>query len=539
MNLPSFHKQQGFLLIAAIILVAIFGLVAVIISRVITDELQASSEQVAASEAFEIANAGLQVGLYAVTAANISHRVACTSLSTSYSNVNFGSGQYSLTGTQYKPTAAITLTNSVTSSSTVLPVNSLSGLAPYGQVMVDQELILYRGTSNNSAVCGTAPCLIDLKRGNNGSTATSHNAGAAVGQDQCLITATAGVPNLANPTAKRTLTSNAMHLEEGWAVGDTSAGGEVIGYWNGSSWTRQAESSVIPNKKLNSLSAISYADIWAVGASADMTYIHYNGSAWAQGNVQTIGGTAVPNVHYNDVYCAASNDCWAVGEKHGSDVSIAHWDGTIWTKSSAFPPSLNVTLKSVTCASANDCWTVGSSKTFLHWDGTAWSAGNVESSGSYAVPSVTLYGVTCTASNNCWAVGASGNFIHWNGTIWQKNLTPSLPTATVYGIDCTSSNNCWAVGQNSTYAFLAYWDGSVWQREASGNLVNVSNVDYYGVQCSSSNSCWASGNSGQLIHYNGTTWDGGISNDLPSTPINDVVIIASQQPQTIGLWQQQ
>lgn len=524
-------RQKGFLLLAAVILLIIFSGIGIILTRMITEEVHTSNQQADSFDAFYIANAGLEVGLNAVTTPTFGNRVACQDLSTSYSNVSFGDGVYSLTGVKYAPTTQITLTSAISVSSTILPVSSLTGLAPYGNILIDQELMTYRGTSTNSTDCGgNAPCLTSVKRGVGVTQAASHVLGSVVSQNQCMITATAGVPDLANPKAKRTLSANALQMEEGWAVGNTSNGGETIGFWDGHSWFARPPDANLPNNRISSIAALSYSDIWVVGNSG--LFFHWNGATWQAGNIQSSGSNKVSQDHFNDIHCNNTSDCWAVGDKHASDAFLARWDGTIWSGVAA--SAVNENLHGISCVSPTDCWAVGNNRTFLHWDGTTWSLGNVDSS----MPVAAINAVSCGNSTHCWAVGNSGTFAYWNGNIWSPVTASNVGTANLTNIDCTSSNNCWAVGQNSTYALLVHWDGSSWQRIPSADLINVPDADLSGISCAKADNCWASGVNGTMLHYDGSNWNGSTPNSLPTTTINDVNLIASEEPQVLGLWQQ-
>lgn len=288
------------------------------------------------------------------------------------------------------------------------------------------------------------------------------------------------------------------------------------------------------------------------------------GIGFASGSGSNWSIVSSPNVtfestNYSSVYikattCASASECWAVGyffppNQGSAQAFIEEWNGTAWTVANS--PAINsysVSLNDVRCASSSDCWAVGSfldpntssDKTLIeHWDGAAWSvvASPNTSSPQYNV----LFAVTCASGSNCWAVGYSDNgplIEHWNGTAWT---IASAPTAGggfnnfLNDVVCNSASDCWAAGRyfGSTSppgykTLLEHWDGTVWSIVASPNGDPSKFTDNYlnGITCTSSSNCWtvgyvqnmSTGGYGTLVeHWDGNAWS--MVNSPSTTPV--------------------
>ncbi len=529
-------NQQGLMLVAALVLVIILGVVAVIVARIATTDLAASSEQADAVDAFAIANSGLERAVYELSRVDPSDRTACADLAGTFGTQNFGHGQYNISGTHYHPTG-VTLSVNILAASTIAPISTLSGVAPAGQVRIGREYINYGGTGSTSAGCGggSAPCLTGLVRGVQNTVASAHSNGESVYQDQCVVRSEAGVPNLSSPDAKRTLDAIMIAYESAWVVGDTFNSNATTGYWESQSWNYQAPSPAI-NNNLNDVFCLNNQDCWAVGDNR--TFLHWDGASWSAGNVRTFGlFSAVPYVDFQSVYCVNSNECWAVGDRSWLLSSIAYWNGTIWSR--VFPFSLrSEDLISVTCAASNSCWAVGDDRIFYYFNGALWYDGFVDIFGADAVPYENYTGVSCIDSGDCWAVGQDGALAYWNGSIWRGDLSV-VPSSDYYAVNCSATDDCWAVGEvSSGDPLIIYWNGSSWQREPEAQMDSVPVVNLYDIDCSASDNCWASGASGALIHWDGTDWSGNVTSNLPTVALRGLSILRADRPRPAGFWQQ-
>jgi hypothetical protein len=213
-----------------------------------------------------------------------------------------------------------------------------------------------------------------------------------------------------------------------WAVGDFYRGQQAVGalieHWDGTQW------SVVPNPdssqvgaELNSITAVSASDIWAVGLQPNANGVtvplaeHWDGTAWS---VVPVPAGNSPS-HFLAVSADGADDVWAVGaqtEAGTSDTGVLlaeHWDGTAWSVVSGLPDLGNAEVQRVYAASPDDVWATvytvrtdgdGGVNDFLHWDGTSWTAVSSPGPQEYGL-NYEYAGIDGSDRDNIWAVGYS------------------------------------------------------------------------------------------------------------------------------------
>lgn len=502
-GLPTFRTQRGNLLIAAAFLLIVIGFVSTAIIYTASTDSYNSLNQSRELSSFYLAQAGLERGKYALFAPSISARTGCSALSSTASlqNVSFATGVFSLSGTVYAPSAT-TVSTGITSSSSIIPITSLSNFSSQGRVLIEKEAIDYLSTSNDSTVCGTAPCLTQLQRGAGGTSAISHSAGAQVGQYQCTIVAQGGVPVLtpsSSITAKSVVQENES-LTYGLMAGAANGGARLYA-WNPSSssnsWV-QFSTSGVPNADYNAITSTNYNRAWAAGGSGRIIY--YNGSSWSS------------QLNTSDTFygidCVTDQDCWAVA----TTGNIYHYNGSSWSLFTQVDATL--TMNGISCTVDNSvsappnppyrCIAIGSPDS---------SHGRIyeytSTRGTWNLVANTAYeldAISCAAANSCWAVGgvnkATSNLIYFNGSTWTEGSVPTVD-AEMDAIHCLSQNYCWAGGRKD---YVYFYNGSTWTSAVGiGSNNGVSNV-IYTIRCINTKDCWAGGTGGQLFHYDGTSW---------------------------------
>jgi hypothetical protein len=192
----------------------------------------------------------------------------------------------------------------------------------------------------------------------------------------------------------------------------------LIEHWDGSQWTPDAQApSPGSSSFLESISAASATNIWAVGASV---------------NVNPNGTT--------------------------SDAAlIEHWDGTGWSVSPVRPPGISSVLDGVKVVSAANIWAVGryrpdgspSDKTLIeHWDGANWTQVPSPSPGGQL--SDVLFSVTATSATSAWSAGRGGGdplLLHWDGDAWSRVATPSAAAGDYLGaVQASPDGTTWIAG---------------------------------------------------------------------------------------------
>ncbi len=298
------------------------------------------------------------------------------------------------------------------------------------------------------------------------------------------------------------------------------------------------------NARLQSSSAISTTDVWAVGsfqgpsdlAPSQTLAEHWNGRAW------TVVATPNPasGSRLDGVSAVSSTDVWAIGNTgssfHGHPTStfIEHWNGTRWSfVASPNPdPSLIPILTSVRAISTTNVYAVGyeagtsvgcnSYIPFVeHWNGAGWSIISTAASCG-----TTLQGVSSSSASDVWIVGGqsgpqtgAGFAEHFNGRTWTATPFPLYVNASA--VVSVSPSNAWAVG-----GAIAHWNGTTWTvvqdyLHTPGGLSAITKV--------SATDLWAVGEKagpGTAIygfttqtfaeHFNGTAWSVVPTPDAPN-----------------------
>jgi hypothetical protein len=311
---------------------------------------------------------------------------------------------------------------------------------------------------------------------------------------------------------------------------------------------------------LTSTSAVSAADVWAVGRTTTPFGLvapvveHFDGTSWSVVNTAPLSGDTNAT---NGVVALAINDVWVVGQRLHQTSSgivytplIEHFDGKRWSVVSS-PSIPSGTLNAVSATSATDIRAVGNvGRSFghnliEHSDGKSWSV----------VPSPTvshsptrdrLTAVSADAPNDAWAVGTAGagdyqadEVLHWDGTAWSV-ATPAAGMH-ITSIAAVSATNVWAVGTRldlATHSFVTsieHFDGTSWTIVTAPAPANSA---LNGISAASATNIWAVGQVGNATfaeHFDGTTWNFvSIANPTsPSGGSNDLLAVTALPDGTV------
>jgi hypothetical protein len=239
-----------------------------------------------------------------------------------------------------------------------------------------------------------------------------------------------------------------------WAVGTAGCPAEqsrtLTEHWNGSAWSLVASPNggTTTNRfsTLQAVSAASDSDVWAVGAQAGVRHQapvtlplieHWNGSRWS-----IVAAPAAATGVLESVSADSSSDVWAVGagQEGGASTVALHFDGSSWKLLTVpTPANTSGTLFSVKALSPANAWAVGESfpnaggvgKILTdHWDGHSWKIVSAPPVGGPSALSA-LYSVDAAPTTGVWAVGfwlteTAGNSVvlHWTGSAWREEPTP-------------------------------------------------------------------------------------------------------------------
>lgn len=222
----------------------------------------------------------------------------------------------------------------------------------------------------------------------------------------------------------------------------------------------------------------------------------------ATANVWSAPNPVDPAFTTNDVSCASSSLCVAVGGSYGSEDtsgglvlgSVAVYRSGQWSEASVI--DTQASIESVSCPTSSFCVAMDSDGGALTYNGSTWS-------GPVATGAV-LTAVSCTSRSFCVAIGSSreeaSEAAVYNGNGWS---TPSAAGVTgVNSISCVSEEFCMAVAEPGTgSAYALTYNGGAW---SSSNIGSVGS-EAHSVSCVSSAFCVAVGLS-RAITYDGSTW---------------------------------
>ena len=315
-----------------------------------------------------------------------------------------------------------------------------------------------------------------------------------------------------------------------WAVGTQGASGEVLveryeyelweeeaSEWRGSPYT--VHKPVVPegatNLHLNAIDCLAEWDCTAVGTYyKGGTYAlaeHLTSSGWSIQSTPSLSGAVL-----DDVSCAASNACMAVGSRtvSGQQVALAErWNGSEWSEAEA--PSIEAEYEerwfsAVSCPSSSSCFATGSFWSEEPEEGGPFVASyaGAEVSLSTLPPqneSSTLEDISCASSSSCLAVGhnATGGgtlALAYNGAEWatQSSPTPEGKSGYLAGVSCPEASACTAVGKASNSeetTTLAERIDAEWTLESPPSPKPANTSYLSDVACPSAKTCLAVGHS--------------------------------------------
>jgi hypothetical protein len=205
--------------------------------------------------------------------------------------------------------------------------------------------------------------------------------------------------------------------------------------WDGSSWTvvDSPITPGVPGTLqgtsggfVRDIEAIAADDVWFVGdwnlpfACRMSLAMHWDGNDFTVHDTPCDGlPGANEGFGLESVSAVSSDDVWAVGGGGDGDSIIynyvIHWDGTAWSHVETPEPGFVHRLFAVEAIASDDVWAVGQfldafgyHAFAIHWDGTAWN--QVDTPGG-------SLGLWAAASDEVYAVG--GGVFRWDGAGWS------------------------------------------------------------------------------------------------------------------------
>jgi Tfp pilus assembly protein PilX len=462
-------KQSGFLVMVIALLLVVIGAFASAFVAMMLSSTNSSIEAISANYSYDLAQAGLEAGTYQLTTAG-----TCNSAWSSIATVS-GQGEYQYNCAVYN--ASTVTTSALTASSTSVPVVSVTGLASFGAITIDSEVMFYDGISGLT--------LQNVRRGQSNTTATTHLLAAGVSQSQYIIMGKGGAPTLTTPNGSSTL-SQALSLTSYFVAGRSSTNGVILNFNNMSWSTVLTAPATFTFQGMDTNSSYGEAVGFAPGRISSI--YTFNGSSW------TLGTSSITSTELYDVSCDSANptNCWAVGVGQSPPRGLSYHAGT------QYLATANFILNGISCTSGV-CKTVGENRVYSFLMSTATPFASLTSLNN--PPSNTINAVACPQPNSCILIRNNGSVYYFNGSLWSSAY--SISSAALNNVHCPSTSTCIVVGNsgriyNCTLPITSA--ASCVQQTAPGSL------DLADVHCNSTSDCLAVGTGSVAYRYIGGSW---------------------------------
>lgn len=332
----------------------------------------------------------------------------------------------------------------------------------------------------------------------------------------------------------------ALSSHNAWAVGyfcktdcaDPRTQHDLILHWTGAHWARVASPNPGSGDVLNSVSAVSRSDIWAVGeylgspGDVPALVLHWNGSKWAR-----VAFRGDKDVTLTAVSARSARDAWIVGYQSnpvtgGARALAARWNGRAWRQVPVPHPGPVDFLNGIAVKSATSAWAVGQycaarcstiaevrKAMIMRWNGRKWARVRVPATDAYDLSSIDV-----VSANDAWAAGlampsrnkVTSLILHWNGKRWST--VPGVRGVIPQGLAFGARGDGWALA----YAVSMRWNGVKWRKVVipvpettsftAASATNTHDVWAVGLFCPPTR-CGPSGPIDTLVmHWNGRKW---------------------------------
>lgn len=480
-------KQRGFLMIVIAVMLVIIAALASSFVAMTLSGTNSSISAMTANSAYDVAQAGIEAGSYQL----VGSTAWCDG---SWQSIVVVTGQGEFQYSCTKNTGASTVSSALTVSSNAIPLASVAGFASFGAVTIDSEMIYYEGISGTT--------LLNARRGQNGTTASTHLINATASQVQYIITSQGGAPSLTASNGKITL-SQAVLLSTPsvyFAAGTDGTKSIILQYSDGAWITNEFLSGVtFYGIFINTVSkgiAVGYD-----GSNQGYIYI-YNGISWTWDSRSVINDN-LSRVLLQEVSCDSLSNCWAVGHQRAPDRGDMFYYNFTTGVNYISGPSQNFTLYGVSCTSGT-CITAGDN---------VLSPNNItyQLAPNTSVPfnvttnlksTATVKGIDCTQAGPCVAVLSDGSVSYYNGS-WSAS-SYSISASSLNGVNCPNNTQCMVVGNNGknfkcTLPITSAASCVAQTAPSAGTLL--------GVRCNATNDCMAVGSStNNSYHFDGSNW---------------------------------
>jgi len=270
-----------------------------------------------------------------------------------------------------------------------------------------------------------------------------------------------------------------------WAVaggGGPEPRGQRMLRWDGHEWTAYP----LPAGAgwIRDLVAVTPSDVWAVGERTDrlitrgnfswnpehVSIVHWDGTSWS--TVAAPQGSR--RGFLESVSATSADDVWAVGRSDGGDGMslgnmVLHWDGRAWS-SVRSPYRDDAWLLTVAAIARDDVW-AGGGDLLQHWDGRAWRKVPHDFS--------TYSQLSALSASDIWLAAGRRGVVHRDGRRWGPLTFHRMGVASAdrrmmaEAVAAVSEQSVWVVGEvwprRSGAGFppamplILHWDGISWR----------------------------------------------------------------------------
>ncbi len=272
---------------------------------------------------------------------------------------------------------------------------------------------------------------------------------------------------------------------QAWAVGDPSGGFGVILTTQdaGETWERLPHNSGIPASDLSDLSILGENNIWVSGGNNTIIHSTDEGNSWA-----SMSDPVYDSFNMTSISVVDASNIWACGSD-GTDAIIIHsTDGGItWTAEGDSILLTDYPLISISAFDQDHCWTVGHGYTMANTvnSGVNWDLCTPDS--LHRTPfSDDANGVCPTSVNRAWVAIDYGKLYltEDGGSSWaQQSVPPEAGGYYLLRTCATDQNTAWTVGVGASDGIVLHTtDGTEWSSQTTPTnqgFYDVSFVDSF------------------------------------------------------------
>jgi hypothetical protein len=358
---------------------------------------------------------------------------------------------------------------------TTISLSSTANFASFGAATIGTETIIYDGISGNN--------LLNVQRGQNGTTAAAHALGSSVAQSQYIIGSQGGVPSISAAKGLVNLYQVLLvSINTTYFVGGSNGLIGVILNFDGIHWTTAATGALgmtFNGMEINSNYGVAVGNDVLNNSYAAI----YNGSTWVyQGLILILQ-------NFYDVSCdkpSSPTNCWITGQSKAPPRALWYHSNTIYNTGVSNP---NFIMSGVCCISGA-CISVGSIYYYL-FPSNATGPDLIRNS----LPIGILNDVDCPKANSCLIAVSNGSVYYYNGSTFTNY---SISGSGLNAVSCPSTGNCMVVGNNGVMynCALPMTSSASCTAQTSPGTLNLTDV-----HCNATNSCLAVSNTYGTIAY--------------------------------------